>query len=88
MKFDVFHCPLLKFSKIVDVAFRLMLCVLQLSCVVTELLIILVVVAVLSCVTVMLDVDVQPLAPVTVTVLIPGEVMLADADDPKPLFHE
>jgi len=39
-------------------------------------------------VTVMLAVDVQPLAPVTVTVYVPGAVMLADADEPKLLLHE
>ena len=44
--------------------------------------------AVIFCVVVMLDVAVQPLAPVTVTVLIPGAVMLAFADEPKLLFHE
>ena len=44
--------------------------------------------AVISCVTVMLAVDVQPPAAVTVTVYVPGVVMLADADEPKLLFHE
>ena len=41
-----------------------------------------------SLVTVMLAVDVQPLAPVTVTVYVPGAVMLADADEPKLLLQE
>ena len=44
--------------------------------------------AVISCVVVMLDVEVHPFVPVTVTVLIPGAVMLALADEPKLLFHE
>jgi hypothetical protein len=44
--------------------------------------------AVMSCVMVILDVDVHPLAPVTVTVYVPGEVMLADAEFPKLLLHE
>ena len=39
-------------------------------------------------VTVMLDVDMQPLAPVTVTVYVPDEVILAFALFPNPLFHE
>jgi hypothetical protein len=43
---------------------------------------------VISLVTVMLAVDVQPLAPVTVTVYVPGAVMLADADEPKLLLQE
>jgi hypothetical protein len=44
--------------------------------------------AVLFCVVVMLDVAVQPFAPVTVTVYVPAAVMLAFADVPKPLLHE
>ena len=40
------------------------------------------------CVTVILEVDVHPFAPVTDTVNVPGDVMLADADDPKLLLHE
>ena len=40
------------------------------------------------CVTVTPDVAVHPLAAVTVTVYVPGEVMLADADDPKLLLHK
>ena len=40
----------------------------------------------ISCVMVMPDVDVQPLAPVTVTVYIPGVVMLVAAID-SPLLH-
>ena len=44
--------------------------------------------AAMFCVTDIDDVDVQPLAPVTVTVLIPGSVMLAFAAEPKLLFHE
>jgi uncharacterized protein (DUF983 family) len=43
---------------------------------------------VIFCVTIMLEVDVQPFAPVTVTVYVPGVVMLADADEPKLLLHE
>ena len=39
-------------------------------------------------VTVVLAVEEQPLAPVTVTVYIPGDVMLEAATFPKPLFHE
>jgi hypothetical protein len=42
----------------------------------------------ISLVTVMLDVAVQPFAPVTVTVYVPAAVMLAFADDPKLLLHE
>jgi len=38
--------------------------------------------------TVMLDVAVQPFAPVTVTVYVPAAVMLAFADDPRLLLHE
>jgi len=44
--------------------------------------------AVMSCVMVILAVDVHPLAPVTVTVYVPGKVMLADAAFPKLLLHE
>ena len=40
-----------------------------------------------SCVVVMLAVDVQPLEPVTVTVYVPGAVMLAEAELPKPPSH-
>ena len=36
----------------------------------------------------MLDVAVQPLAPVVVTVKVPAVVMLAFADEPKLLLHE
>jgi hypothetical protein len=36
----------------------------------------------------MLEFEVQPLAPVTVTVYVPADVMVADAVLPKPLFHE
>ena len=39
-------------------------------------------------VTVMLAVDVQPLALVTVTVYVPAEVIVASAPLPKPLLHE
>ena len=42
----------------------------------------------MSCVIVILDVDVQPLAPVTVTVYVPGAVILADANVPKLPLHE
>jgi hypothetical protein len=38
-------------------------------------------------VTVMLDVEVHPFDPVTVTVYVPADVMVADAALPKPLFH-
>ena len=41
-----------------------------------------------SLVTVMLDVAVQPFAPVTKTVYVPVAVMLAFAEDPKLLLHE
>jgi hypothetical protein len=44
--------------------------------------------AVMSRVMVILAVDVHPLAPVTVTVYVPGKVMLADAEFPKLLLHE
>ena len=37
---------------------------------------------------VMLEVDVHPLTPVTVTVYIPGAVMLAVSDEPRLLLHE
>ena len=40
-----------------------------------------------DCVAVMLAVDVQPFEPVTVTVYVPGAVMLADAALPNPLSH-
>ena len=40
--------------------------------------------AVISCVTVMLEVAVQPFDPVTVTVYVPGAVMEADALFPNP----
>ena len=43
---------------------------------------------VISLVTVMLDVAVQPFDPVTVTVYVPGAVMLAFADVPKLLLQE
>ena len=43
---------------------------------------------VMFCVMVMLDVAVQPFAPVTVTVYVPGAVMLAFADVPKLLLQE
>ena len=36
----------------------------------------------------MLAVEVQPFAPVTVTVYVPGAVMLAVADEPRLLLHE
>ena len=42
----------------------------------------------ISCVTVMLDVAVQPLAPVAVTVYVPAAVMLAFAEEPKLLLQE
>jgi uncharacterized protein (DUF983 family) len=41
----------------------------------------------ISCVMVMLDVDVQPLAPVTVTVYVPGAVIEAAALLPKLPLH-
>jgi hypothetical protein len=44
--------------------------------------------ATLVCVVVILEVAVQPLADVTVTVYVPGAVMLAIADDPRLLLHE
>ena len=44
--------------------------------------------AFIFCVMVILDVDVQPLAPVTVTVYVPGAVILADAEVPNPPLHE
>jgi hypothetical protein len=44
--------------------------------------------AVVFDVTMMLAVEVQPLAPVTVTVYVPADVIEADAALPKPLFHE
>jgi hypothetical protein len=44
--------------------------------------------AVISCVTIMLDVAVQPLVAVAVTVYVPGALMLAAAAEPKLLLHE
>jgi hypothetical protein len=43
--------------------------------------------AVIFCVIVMLDVDVHPLAPVTVTVYVPGAVILAASLLPKLPLH-
>jgi hypothetical protein len=43
---------------------------------------------VIFCVIVVLAVDVQPLELDTVTVYVPGAVILADADEPKLLLHE
>lgn len=44
--------------------------------------------AVVFSVIVMLDVAVQPLAPVAVTVYVPADVKLCAADEPRLLFHE
>jgi hypothetical protein len=70
------------------VAVTLMAVVVQVKTVDPVLLVIPVVGVVISLVTVMLDVAVQPLAPVTVTVYVPAAVMLAFADEPKLLVHE
>ena len=43
--------------------------------------------ATISCVMVMLEVDVQPLAPITVTVYVPGAVIEADALLPRLPLH-
>ena len=43
--------------------------------------------AVVFDVTVMLAAEVHPFDPVTVTVYVPADVMVADAALPKPLFH-
>ena len=43
---------------------------------------------VMLCVTLVVAVAVQPFEPVTVTVYVPGEVMVAVAFVPKPFDHE
>ena len=80
--------PLSHEYELPPVAVTLIDVVVQVNSVTPVLLVIPAVGAVVFDVTVMLAVEIQPLAPVTVTVYVPADVILADAALPNPLSHE